>query len=752
MKRFIILAAVAALVSGVSCNSDTPEDPVAGDPVFSFKEMDTSGDTHEIEDLNLQFTAYNGSFRVEANGKWEIKKSDETADWLTVNPMSGDGGEPVSVSAKMNSGFEVRNVTLEFYMGETMMGFLPVEQLGKDVSFSVTPDGYKAASKGETFTLTVLTNLPEWDYAIEPYDGWLTLKSRTATSSVETVLEFEASPNKTFQQTNSATVTFSSEAAPDFSKEVELTQDKYRPSSKEGMDGLRIAWDYSTIATPLGGYPRVKLLSDGRLAGVYESSGGSIKFSSDKGKTWGTRATALASGTFTGTSGNVTCSAANPELIELSDGTLIYGVNYRPSTANNGKGVNYSIAVSRSTDKGVTWSSAQVIYQAKDVFADGCWEPAFLQLPNGNVQCYFANEGIYTTNNDQNISFMTSTDKGVTWTGPTIASYAAGLRDGMPVPVIIGDEIVVSIEDSRSWFKPYTVRTKITDNWAGGYVPRDSPNRDNSLVKKLSDYYYQGAPYLAAVPGGTVMSYQTTEGRDKNDALAAMAVVVGDATARNFDRETRPFVVPTTSSALWNSLCYIGDNTIMAATSYGGRIIKGYLLNDLKAESKNIEVDGIIDESEWGTDLPIFIGHKSAVSVRAAAGCSADRLYLCARISAAPAVYTDVISFYIDTKNTCYMVPHTGVYRIDIPAAGDPVIYAGFEGKWEEAELPEMVYSKTAGSVEISIPFSSIDNAAKETMRLGMGFTYTPAGTDAYTEYAANVDPNAPYTWFKLGF
>ena len=43
-------------------------------------------------------------------------------------------------------------------------------------------------------------------------------------------------------------------------------------------------------------------------------------------------------------------------------------------------------------------------------FKDGCWEPAMLQLPVGEIQLFFSDEGIYTKTDEQNISMLRSFD------------------------------------------------------------------------------------------------------------------------------------------------------------------------------------------------------------------------------------------------------------------------------------------------------------------------------------------------------
>jgi hypothetical protein len=67
-------------------------------------------------------------------------------------------------------------------------------------------------------------------------------------------------------------------------------------------------------------------------------------------------------------------------------------------------------------------------------------------------------------------------------------------------------------------------------------------------------------------------------------------VVVGDAKGKNFAGKTIPFDVPVNKSGLWNSLCILDDNTIIALTSTNALalgatevwMIKGHIKIDKK--------------------------------------------------------------------------------------------------------------------------------------------------------------------------
>lgn len=311
------------------------------------------------------------------------------------------------------------------------------------------------------------------------------------------------------------------------------------------------------------GYPRMIVLHDKNLICVYEVAGGSIECikSKDAGNTWSapvviaTRQNGI--------------NMAVPEILELNDHSLLVAYNPRPSPVDPAK--HFGIRTKKSYDGGLTWTDERLLYEAGSKFGDGCWEPAPIQLPSGEIQLFFSNEGIYTSSNEQNISILRSFDNGLTWTSsPEIVSFRAGKRDGMPVPVLSMDkrEIMFSIEDNAAGqFKPSVIRNKITDNWKI-VVDGSSSNRSAALLRKLPDSAYAGAPYLRQLSTGeTILSYQGTERRKNNWELSTMYVVTGDAEGRNFFNKSIPFDVPLNKHALWNSLCVLGDDTVIALTS-----------------------------------------------------------------------------------------------------------------------------------------------------------------------------------------
>ena len=225
----------------------------------------------------------------------------------------------------------------------------------------------------------------------------------------------------------------------------------------EPYNSSRIFWDTASrkVVFNSGGYARMIELQDGRYMATTETGGINIIFSSDKGNSWSGEKKIVEN-----INNTPNCV---PDLIQLKDGTIVVGYNPRPSTPYT-EDRRFGIRCKRSTDNGRTWSNEIFINDASFTYQDGCWEPSFLELPSGELQCYFADEGPYTNSGEQQISMCRSFDGGQTWGKAEIVCFRKNYRDGMPVPVILhdGQTICVAIEDN-GWsgfgsFVPTTVR------------------------------------------------------------------------------------------------------------------------------------------------------------------------------------------------------------------------------------------------------------------------------------------------------
>ena len=341
-------------------------------------------------------------------------------------------------------------------------------------------------------------------------------------------------------------------------------------------DTQKVVWDPASlkrIAPPDSSafYPRMIQLRNFSLYAVYASNGNVVGVASnDNGQNWSSPKLIAAK--------RDKVNMDTPDLLQLRDGSLLVCYATRPQGALRGNpdsSQKFEVRIQKSVDNGESWQKEKILYQGGSSFKDGCWEPSLVQLPSGEIQLFFANEALYTSSNEQNISMLQSFDNGNSWSqAPQVISFRKGSRDGMPVPIWLNSEkkVVVAIEDPGIQnFKPYTIRSSINGKWLN-IVEGDNADRHYALVHPITDSIYAGATYLRQLSTGeTILSYQSTEGRTRNkDNNAVMRVAVGDQSAKNFNSVSTPFLIPEGYNALWNSLCILKDDSIIALTSTNG--------------------------------------------------------------------------------------------------------------------------------------------------------------------------------------
>jgi hypothetical protein len=326
--------------------------------------------------------------------------------------------------------------------------------------------------------------------------------------------------------------------------------------------GPRIKWDDKTLILVQANatYARMIRLQDGRILCCYDKGGNIwVKASDTEGKTWG-KPVLVAK--------NPYGDATNPELLQLQSGEIFCFYNERPK---HGRKL-YTIML--AVNKGDGWSEPQRLYAAGWESKNGCWEPAAIQLPTGEVQLFFANESPYTKSAEQEITLLRYWPKTGVWGKPERIAFRQRCRDGMPVPLILADNkgIVVAIEDNGyNWnYQPAIVYSSLAANWRSPHVNATSARRWPALATPLHEEVNAAAPYIRQMPSGeTVLSYQCT---DRGLSKPRMVVTIGDSWARSFGEPSTPFRVAPGTACLWNSLFVKDAETItaIADTTIGG--------------------------------------------------------------------------------------------------------------------------------------------------------------------------------------
>ena len=182
--------------------------------------------------------------------------------------------------------------------------------------------------------------------------------------------------------------------------------------------GIRLAWDYSTISRVYyqgSTYARVIRIGEDHLLCSFEylhwQDGvvvGSVMVSHsfDDGKSWEDPITVV------NRENGVNPSV--PDLIKLNNGWIMISYNPRPPKDNMDPTKKFAIKNAISKDNGYTWEEWSDAYEGSYLYEDGVWEPSCIQLDNGEIQLFFANEFPYQNSNEQEITMLRSRDNGKT--------------------------------------------------------------------------------------------------------------------------------------------------------------------------------------------------------------------------------------------------------------------------------------------------------------------------------------------------
>lgn len=494
----------------------------------------------------------------------------------------------------------------------------------------------------------------------------------------------------------------------------------------EPFDRSRIYWDMSSRCVPIAspsGYGRMIQLQDGRLmmTGGAWSRGVECTFSYDYGKTW-TKPEVIIGNTSQ-------WEMCNPDMIQLSDGTLLLGINPRPSKPY-AEDRPFSIDVMRSTDGGTSWSDMIRVHTASHIGEDGCWEPAFLELPSGEVHCYFSLELV--NSNDQEIMMSRSFDKGLTWTKAQRVSYRQGHRDGMPVAILTDNgEIVVTIEDNGqpgySGFRATSFRCTLEQNWTDYWVNADSPNRSKLLINREDLKYISAGPYIRKLPNGeTVASWMGEKAGLENCGIDLYhhLVAVGDADARNFKCVNTSFYVPEGGRANWGSINVADDGCVyaIAGTYEGGQtegnaLIKGTPRKGFTAAYGTPLLDGKAVKDVWGYPLGKQLTMGSQTGCRTEADFLYDEEYLyfyayvIDRDLITDVVDRDGVFLYLDVAGCCDTYPQPGIFKFFFGTDGNATMRRAQNNRWQAEEQPaEIKYVLDKHSryynMEVAIPWT----------------------------------------------
>ena len=346
---------------------------------------------------------------------------------------------------------------------------------------------------------------------------------------------------------------------------------------------------------------------------------------------------------------NDTRRFTNANIIQLSDGELLAvaafsTVNtYGTSETNSLYRPEQGLIIKKSRDKGLMW------YGEKEIYHGPCWEAHLMELPSGEIQCFFSESRPSVSGSHSGTVMVYSEDKGNTWY-PQIGGDALRVmrkhwwneypksqgRFGspmycytyqMPVGVILNNsnQFAFAMESANArtkksddnvsdQFSIAIAFSKPDGKWVyfneGEVLPREQ--RIDSVVVRGA------APYLVQFKSGeTLLAYG---GQDSKQHFK-----IGNAKATEFGADFNG--LPEKGS--WGGLSQPHSHSIVScmrnsrdgAENANISLARYNLNHSITATKRTAKADG--DNSEWtNADEALFIGETS--QAQATLRCSAD--------------------------------------------------------------------------------------------------------------------------------
>lgn len=440
------------------------------------------------------------------------------------------------------------------------------------------------------------------------------------------------------------------------------------------------------VDTPV--YPRVKKMANGEYILFYHNNqiGADIYYvrSADM-VTWTGGERLFARHSITDSSGAAnerrfaTCNA-----VVLANGDILAVASYRANTNFRQRPLDNGLIMRRSSDNGQTWSSAVEIYRGTN------WEPHLMQLPSGEVHCYFTNStnvGDAPHTYDSGTSLIVSTDDGASWTpsfgnppykvirlkyGETNAGVGL-FTDQMPGVIKLNNskQLVAALESHNPSSANYYLSLAYSDTngeWVHLADNEQGPADRNNYI------YLGAAPSLAQFASGeTVLSYNQS---------SLFTLRLGDEGARNFGEAYVPF----TNKGYWGTLEVIDGHRIIGSMHTSGALMMaGFMLNHgIRASRRTVAVDG--DNREWlTTDEALFVGGKS--QAQGTLRCASDDQNIYFLIEVLDAAIS------ADDYAVVYLSPETENNTVGSQARRIRVSYNGvkstdhYAGGWKETAM-----------------------------------------------------------------
>src|SRR5690606_28975307 len=315
---------------------------------------------------------------------------------------------------------------------------------------------------------------------------------------------------------------------------------------------------------------------------------------------------------------------ASCDAVVLSNDDILAVASFRANVGYRDKQLDARVMMRRCTDNRNSRSDTIEFYQGV------IWRPYLLELPSGEVHCYFPDSDHTSSHGtDTGTAMVVSNDNGNTWT-PSFGSLPyyvlrtafkiegdenTYFNNQMPSVIKLNNsnELAAALEANIGGYHISFAYSGEDGQWEHLAIDEEGPEDRNDLA------FSGSAPYLRQFPSGeTILSYNHN---------SRFHLKMGDAKARNFGENYSPAVF---TGGYWGSLELEDSHQIigvMPNTGKGEITLAKFILNhSIHAVQRTVKVDG--DNSEWkDTDEALFVGEKSQEQATLRAAADNDSVY-----------------------------------------------------------------------------------------------------------------------------
>ncbi|WP_187443992.1 exo-alpha-sialidase [Sphingobacterium phlebotomi] len=548
----------------------------------------------------------------------------------------------------------------------------------------------------------------------------------------------------------------------------ELNQEEEELDSHAGEEGSSVLEldfsSYTEISSAILGitnpvYSRIKKKKTGGYLLLYHNGqiGSNIYYSNSTDlKTWSNGELLFQQVPITSSQGADSRRYSTADAVVLSNGDILVAVSFRANLAYRHSPETNGIMMRRSKDNGFTWGEEQVIYTGTN------WEPYLLELPSGEIQCYFTDtDPVY---GNSGTSMVISNDGGLTWSPTGVSNNYKVIRqykymnqgrriytDQMPSVKLLNDGETLAgfmearLEDNNqssgnSYFMMSLVYGK--DNW-------EHLTGDDVGPTDRQTNLFRGA-------GGYISQFRSGETVISCNINNIFSMKIGDNKARNFNHTAwnADWFQPFNGTGYWGSTEIDDAHHIIGTMHKSGTIMVGrfFLNHRINAPTSNIVVDG--DTNDWTHTDALFIGSESQTQAVFRAAIDADNLYLLVERQDNYVATGDNVDLYIhnDEGNSL----NINSLKITLDPAGVVACSKWSGSSWEAEDISLVTVSnKISGIIndgradtgylsEIGIPLSTI-NGNSGYVRFNAVLTDGNI-TDTFTF----ADPAKPESWMRI--